>query len=168
MEYLDLLMRVLHIFGASVLVGATLFMLMAVAPALGKLADERRLETFAALRPHWAMLVGLGTGLLLVSGLYNTAMISIRYKFPEVNYHALLGIKIGLALVVFALAAIVSGRSGLAERLRQKMTTWLAVTLTLLVVTMSVGAYMKSAVRVEKPPAASDSGQTGSSHPARG
>jgi len=159
LEYLDLLMRVLHIFGAAMLVGAMLFMLMAVVPALGHLADERRGEIFAALRPRWAMLVGIGAALLIVSGLYNAARISVLYDFSGTNYHALLTVKILLALVVFFLAALVSGRSSLAVRLQQKLSTWLIITLILMVATLAVASYMKSVDHVRKQPAAANSGQ---------
>jgi putative copper export protein len=159
MDYLDLLMRVLHIFGATMLVGAMLFMLMAVVPALGRLADERRREMFAALRPRWAMLVGVGAALLLVSGLYNAARISILYDFSGTHYQALLAVKILLALIVFLLAALVSGRSSLAVRLQQKLATWLIITLTLMVATMAVAAYMKSVAHVPKQPDAANSRQ---------
>lgn len=168
MHYLDLLMRVTHILGACILVGATVFMLFALAPALGKLPDERRREFFAAVRPGWAMVVALGTGLLLISGLYNAAMVSIRYSFPDFNYNALLGVKIVLALIVFFLAAAVSGRSALAERMQQKLSLWLVITLAVLLVTLSVGAYMKSVPRVPKQREAADSVQTGAPHPTRG
>jgi uncharacterized membrane protein len=169
MPYLDLLMRVLHIFGASILVGATVFMLLAYLPAVRKLDEERRREVFAALRPKWAMLVGIGTALLLVSGLYNTAMISIRYQFPaDVHYHAILGVKIVLALVVFLLAALVSGRSGAAAAMQQKLGMWLGITLLLLLATMSVAAFMKNVDRQWKDKTPTESSQVAPLYPTRG
>ena len=168
MYYLDLLMRVLHIFGAVTLGGAIVFMGLAFLPGVARLADDERRGFFDAVRPRWAMLVGIGTGLLLVSGLYNAAMMSIRFTFPEVNYNALLGVKIILAMAIFLLAALLSGRSGAAERMREKLSMWLKITILLLVGVLAIAAVMKSTRHVEKPKNPANAAQTGPSHPAVG
>jgi uncharacterized membrane protein len=150
MLVLELVMRILHIFGATLLVGAVAVMLLSLWPVIARMEEQPRRELFDAVRPRWAMLVGIGTGLLLISGLYNTAMISIKYQLDP-SYHLLLGVKIVLGLVVFVLAALVSGRSGLAKKMQAKLSTWLAVTLLLAVATLAVGAHMKSLDRKSKP-----------------
>jgi uncharacterized membrane protein len=168
MFLLDLLMRILHIFGATILVGAMVFMLAAFLPAARNLEEEPRKELFALVRKRWAMLIGIGTALLFVSGLYNAAMISIGFQFPEVNYNALLAVKLVLAIIVFLLAALVSGRSGAAQKMQQQLGMWLLVTLLLLVATLTVAAYMKTVVREPKVRQAADSSQSAPLHPARG
>lgn len=167
MYFVDLLMRIMHILGAVTLGGSMLFAGLAYVPAAARLADEQCREMFAALRPRWAMLVGIGTGLLLISGLYNAAMFSIRYELPS-YYHALLGIKIVLGLVIFMLAALLAGRTGAAEKLRQKFSMWLGITILLVVAVVVLGAVMKLTPRVPKAEKSANAAQTGPIHPAVG
>jgi putative copper export protein len=153
MHILDLLMRVLHVLGATLLVGGLAAMLLAFMPVIARLDEQRRGELFDAFRPRWAMLIGIGTALLLVSGLYNTARIEMTMELPPI-YHPLLGVKLILGLIVFALAALVSGRSGLAQKMQTNLHMWLLVTLLLAVATLTVAAWMRSLPHSLKQPEA--------------
>lgn len=121
---LQLLARVLHILSAIILVGG-LFYQRSILSASGTEA------CFAGRRNVWAKWVGITTFLLLATGLYNFITIvraakGIDAPLPS-TYHALFGIKFLLGLVVMFLAAIMAGKTGAAERFREKMGTWLNV-----------------------------------------
>ena len=140
---LILVFRWLHIVPASILVGGLIFLRCAYQPA------EQSSEENEKVRRRWSKLVALSVGLLLLSGLYNTARISMGYDLPG-SYQMLLGIKIVLALVVFFLSSVLSGRSELAVKVRQKELLWLNVNILLAVAVVMIGGVMKSVDRQEK------------------
>jgi len=143
-EILILVFRWLHLVPATILVGGTIFLRCAYRPS------EPSSEQSENVRRRWAKLVMLSVALLLLSGLYNTAWISIKYELPG-HYHMLLGVKILLALAVFFLVSVLSGRSDLAAKFRNKEAMWLNVTVFLAVAVVMLGGVMKTAEREEKP-----------------
>ncbi len=148
MFIVDTLSRWLHILPALALVGGTIFMRFAYVPSLGSLADDARDELRSQVRSRWAKVVMLSIALLLLSGLYNTAMISMNYKVPG-YYHGLLGAKILLALMIFFIASVLAGRSSLAEKFRTNELLWLNVNIVLMVVLVCIAGAMK---QIDKPP----------------
>ena len=111
--YLDLLFRWIHIFAAIVLVGGTFFLRFSLVPALAPQSGELQQTVLGAWRPRWARWVMLSSGVLLLSGLVNAVRIIIRYDFPTSPYHALVAVKLLIALVIFWLSAALAGRSEL-------------------------------------------------------
>lgn len=140
---LILVFRWLHILPAAILVGGTIFLRCAYQPS------EQSSEENEKVRRRWAKLVMLSAGLLLLSGLYNTARISMGYELPS-YYHMLLGIKILLALAVFFLSSVLSGRSELATKIRANEKMWLNVTVFLAVAVVMLGGAMKTADHQKK------------------
>jgi putative copper export protein len=136
-EILVLVFRWLHILPATILVGGTIFLRCAYQPA------EQSSEDNDKVRRRWSKLVMLSAGLLLLSGLFNTGRISMGYELPS-YYHALLGTKILLALGVFFISSVLSGRSELATKVRQKETLWLNVNVFLAVAVVMLGGAMKT------------------------
>jgi hypothetical protein len=63
------------------------------------------------------------------------------------------GLKILLALVLFFFAAILAGKTALAESFREKMPTWLKVTMCVGLLIVIVGGVMRSYPRTPKPTA---------------
>ncbi len=101
MGTIDVLMQWVHLFGAATAVGGSIFAAWAA-------ADAAALPGMAArIRP----LAFLGVGALLLSGLWNLAM---NLPGKPVQYHMALGLKLLLALHVFAML-ILAGAGG-AER----------------------------------------------------
>ena len=111
--YIDLLFRWTHILAAIVLVGGTFFLRFSLVPALATQSRELQQTVLGAWRPRWARWVMMSSGMLLVSGLVNAVRNIIAYQFPTTPYHALVAVKLLLALVIFYLSAVLSGRSGL-------------------------------------------------------
>jgi len=78
---------------------------------------------------------GIGTALLLITGIWNYVQFSKTYDLAK-TYHMVLGIKILAAIVVFLLAALLAGRTNAAETIRKKWTLWLDVCVVLAIVTV--------------------------------
>lgn len=101
-ELVNVLMRWAHIASAAILVGGVLFARVVAAPALD--SDPELLEKLARRYRH--LLYAAVTG-LLVSGTFNL----LSHSGHTPYYHAWFGIKILLALHVFA-GALLAVRSG--------------------------------------------------------
>ena len=148
---LDLLLRLMHIFAAIFLAGGVFFMWCALVPALGLLGAEDRASLEARIRASWSKVVMTTSGLLLLSGLVNAVRIILANEFPPGSvYHALVAIKLLLALAIFWITATLSGRSEGAEKFRQKMPFWLNVNAILLICLICVASVMKTSERVPK------------------
>jgi hypothetical protein len=145
----------MHIFGAIMLVGSTIFMRTAYLPAK-QLSDFEPKPEFAEwLRIAWSRMVMLSSGQLLISGLIGFVLLMKRFEiskdaFPGSAYQMIFGIKFLLALVIFFLAAALSGRSGLAQKLRQREKFWLTVNMVLAITVVLMAGVMRSADRTEK------------------
>ncbi len=150
MYAVELALRLAHIFGAVLLVGGILMQKWVVVPAAAQLTGEGADAVRESLRRRWALTVMAGSGLLLLSGLINTARISMGYRFPDGDYNLLLGVKLLLALVVMFIASVLSGRSPLAQKWRAQAGMWLNVLLLLSVLVLGLAGSMKMAKRVVK------------------
>lgn len=156
---IDLLLRWTHVLSAVALLGGSFFLRWTVVPALSTLAEEPRQALQQAMRRRWAGVVGVASGLLLISGLVNAVLMIKRYEFIgplSGMYHMLVGVKLLLAFGVFTLAALLSGRSAAAERMRGQHTFWLNVTVALGVTLVCLGGLMKMIDRDAKPPATTE------------
>src|SRR5688572_1524952 len=152
---LELLMRWTHILAAIALAGGTMFRLFALVPAMNELSPEARQQLGSSLRSRWSRVVMLSSGLLIVSGLVNFMLTVTRFDipktaFPGSMYHMLFGIKFLLALVVFVLAALLTGRTALAERLRRNERFWLTLNMVLAIILVCLGGVLKFADRRPK------------------
>ena len=152
MSYGDLLLRWVHIFSAIAMVGGTIFWRFVLFPSVQTMPDASRSELLGTIRGRWARIVMLASGLLLASGLINAVLAIKRYDFSGSPYHILVAVKLVLALIVFWLAATLSGRSKNAERFRERMGYWLTVNLILAVILVCLAGFMKLAPRVPKSP----------------
>ena len=147
-DFVGLLSRVLHTTCAATLLGGTVYLRFVLAPAAG---DDAESTCFAGRRRAWSSCVGVCTGLLLLSGLYNFITITAaNEKFPPL-YHAAFGTKFLLAFVVFAISALLAGKTKLAEKMRTRMTRWLNVTLFATLAIFVLAALMKLAPHIPKP-----------------
>ena len=143
MYWLNLVSRILHILGAIILVGGLIYLRTVVMPSAAAANAKNVDEKFGGLRAKWAMWIGIATLLLLVSGLWNLAMIFHTYKL-DISYHMLLGLKILAAFALFALAALIAGRRVAAEVIRERMRMWVGVSIALGVLVVAIGSAMRS------------------------
>src|SRR5205085_8609678 len=138
-----LLLRYMHILGAIALMGGTIFMRFALRPVVVGLPPETRTAIHEQVRSRWSKFVMLASALLLISGITNLALAG-RYNFEPVvgmpkGYHMVVGVKFLLALPIFFIAALMTGRSGLAKRIRANGELWMNVNLTLGLVVVLMG-----------------------------
>jgi hypothetical protein len=129
--YVSLVLRYMDIFGAIALMGATIFMRFALLPTLKELKPELREEVHQGVRARWAKMVGLASGLLLLSGIANLGL-AARYDFKvpgDLSYNMLGGIKLVLALPIFVLAALLMGKTSLAKKVQANAATVLNINL---------------------------------------
>ncbi|BBO32037.1 hypothetical protein [Lacipirellula parvula] len=136
-----LLSRIFHIMFAVIL-GGGLFYLRAVLAPAGVDA------CYAGRRAVWARWVGIATLFLIGSGLFNYITFVREAKamgdpLPSA-YHMLFGIKFLLALFVFFMAAILAGKTSLADKLRANMAMWLNLTWTAVMAIIIIGALMRT------------------------
>ena len=158
-DLLGLLFRWLHILPAIAAVGGTMFMRFALLPSVQGLPDETRRGLHEAVRSRWAKVVMASIALLLLSGLYNIAIIESQKKVPEDEqgmYRALFGIKFLLALVIFFIASALVGRSQAFDKIRQNARFWLTLNLVLAVILVCISGALRLTRDIGNPQGKSD------------
>jgi uncharacterized membrane protein len=158
-DYLNLGMRLLHLFAAFTAVGGAIFIRFALLPALAETESGVRADVHAKVRPRWAKIVGIAIGLLLISGLVNYIMFVRSFKELHLTwgetwanswrdtyastYHMLFGVKFSLALVMFFLASALSGKAAGLQKIRDNARFWLNVNLVLALALVVVSGVMR-------------------------
>lgn len=141
---MQVVMRWVHVLTAIVVVGGVIFMRLVLAPvSRAQLDPAAGQQLREAIMGRWRKVVHAGILLFLVSGLYNYFFVT-RYAHEAPVYHMLFGIKFLLALVVFALALMLTSSKGYAARVQANAAAWTGVLITLAVLTVMLGGYMKA------------------------
>ncbi len=146
---LNTLSRVIHLGTAIVLVGGTVFMYFVLTPAAEKLPEEEHNKLRDNILNKWRVFVYTGITLFLISGFYNyLGYLVTGTPKPERPplYHALIGIKILLALVIFFFSSALAGRSPALEGIRKKRKMWTGVVVLLAALVVIISGYVKIAV----------------------
>ena len=155
MIYLDLLLRWIHIFGGTILVGGAIYQCCVATLDDGAAAGGEP-SGRSASRARWAKLVMWSSAMLLISGLVNFFLIMQRYQILDVHfpgragYQMVFGIKFLVAFAVFFVSAVLAGRSALAVRWRQNERFWLKLNLALAIVVVLLAGMLKVAAREPK------------------
>ena len=158
MEYLNLILRWLHVLSAITLVGGVLYVRFSVVPTLESLDESQRETVGAALRKNWAKFLMISIALLLVTGITNMVLTPKTIE-PDLksNYSMMAGIKFMLALPVFYIVSLINGRSDNAAKFRQKSRLWLNIAVALCVVIVMLAGYLRFMPRAAN---ASESSET--------
>src|SRR6476660_9455487 len=149
-----LILRYMHILGAIALMGGTIFMRFALRPVVVGLPPETKATVHEQVRSRWAKFVMLATLLILLSGVTNLALAG-RYEYEPIfgmpkGYHMLVGVKFLLALPIFFIAALLTGRSNTAKKAQSNAEFWMNLNLTLALVMVLMGGLLKFVVRKPK------------------
>ena len=148
-----LTLRYMHILGAIALMGGTIFMRFALRPVVVGLPPETKATIHEQVRSRWAKFVMLATLLILLSGITNLALAS-RYTYLDkpfgMSYHMLVGIKFILGLPIFAIAALISGRTNLAKKMQDNAEFWMNLNLTLALLMVLMGGLLRFVKREPK------------------
>ena len=140
MDILALVSRWAHIIPALILVGGTIFMRFSLVPAANESSASDELRE--SIRRRWSKLVAASVLFLLVSGLYNTVLKAKGFELSMV-YNVLLLVKIILALGVFYLSAVLSGRSKTAQKFRERETHYLNILCGMMLAIVIIAGFMK-------------------------
>ncbi len=137
----DLVLRWVHILAAVIAVGGVFFMRVVLMPAARSLPDEAP-DTFRQkLLARWRPVIHSCMGLLLLSGLVRIFTVVPLHK-SQIAYHAALGIKVMLALIMFVIGAALVGRNPAFDEMRKSSAKWLLLSLALAVVVVCLGGFL--------------------------
>jgi uncharacterized membrane protein len=142
---LDVLSRWVHVGTAIVVLGGSFFLRVVLIPAAATLPEAEHSALRGRLMTTWRRVVSIGIALFLLSGLYNYLAVAVPRHRGDGLYHALMGTKVLLALVVFFLASALVGRSKTFEGIRRSNRRWLAVAVSLGFVIVAISGYLKVA-----------------------
>ncbi|MCH2210131.1 MAG: hypothetical protein MK110_02435 [Fuerstiella sp.] len=135
---LPVISRWAHIGCAIVLIGGSAFIWLVLQPVL---RDESS-DLHDRIRGRWKMFVHPGVLILLFSGVYNFVKAVPNHR-GDLLYHMLLGTKMLLALIVFALASILVGNKPGTQKIRNNARKWLGLTLLLAIVIVGISGFVK-------------------------
>jgi uncharacterized membrane protein len=132
-------------------VGGPMFIRWALLPAADALPDAAHRSLNEGIRLRWASVVRIAIMFLLLSGLYNLIAFERASRTwgqawhdgPAHLYHALLGVKLLLALGIFFLASVLTGRSPAMARFRDNAKFWVTVNLLLGILLVGVSSQMR-------------------------
>lgn len=147
---IDLLIRWGHILPAVLLAGGTWYMVLALHPAVSGMEDPQRTALKDQIRARWSKVVMVCAGLLLISGLAMFVRMVLAFDFPQRYYHPVGGLKFLLALVIFFIASLLTGRSKNAEKFRESEGKWLKLNAGLAVLIVLIGGLLRVAERTPK------------------
>lgn len=139
----DVLSRWVHLGTAIVVLGGSVFLRFVLMPAATELPDAEHEALRQRIMQRWRKLVATGIALFLLSGFYNYLKVAMPDHKGDGLYHALMGIKIILAFVVFFLASALTGRSAAFDGIRRDARKWLAVTILLSTIVVLIAGYLK-------------------------
>ncbi len=135
-------MRFLHMAGAIVAAGGSVFATFVVLPSLRGLADEARAATFEEVRRRFARLFALSAGALIVSGAYRFVTVEMGEHDGQAVYHALFGVKVLLVLAVVAIGRGLLGRGKFLAGLRNRRRKWMQLNLLLVVLIVGLSVVL--------------------------
>lgn len=96
-------LRYLHVAAAVVLVGGMTFLSIALKPSARLLADADRKRLMDAVQERFKRVVYLCFAVLAASGFYNWMLLADAYRGLGPRANAVIGIKVLLALIAFAI-----------------------------------------------------------------
>jgi uncharacterized membrane protein SirB2 len=134
----------LHIAPALVAGGATVFVRIALLPALAAMPEADRMRVKEAIDRRWRIVVMACITLLLVSGIANFVLYQVPVHKGQSLYHALFGVKFVAALVVFFLASALSGRSAALASIRANSRFYVGVAAVLVLVIVLISNVLRS------------------------
>jgi len=143
-QFFAVFMRWMHITGAVVAAGGSIFGLFVMLPALRGLENEVRSDIMESVRKRFFVLFTVGIAMLLVSGFYNYIVNEIPAHQGQGLYHGLMWAKIVLAMIVFFVGSALVGRSQAFEGLRRKRRRWMRRNVILLLVILVLAAILRA------------------------
>ena len=142
-DILNVASRWVHVATAIVVLGGAVFMRFVLFPAAKRLPQAEHEQLRDGVMRRWRIYVMAGITLFLLSGFYNYLAVAVPKHRGDNAYHALMGIKIIVAFVVFFLASVLVGRSARFEFFRRERKKWLLVVIVLAFAVVLIASYLK-------------------------
>ena len=117
-------------------------MVFVLLPAAKQLSDEQHDRLRGSVNATWKRFIHVGILLFLVTGFYNYFQ-QMQFHKGDSLYHALVGTKIILALVIFFIASVLVGRSAAFEWMRTGREKWLKLIVLLAAVIVGMSSFVK-------------------------
>ena len=144
LQILPLISRWTHVLLAVIAVGGVFYARVILLPSVRESLDDEQAKALKqAIAGRWRKVVMIAVALLLASGLYNYFAVTRHLHTGQGLYHMLFGIKFLLAMGVFFLASVLSGRTAAFDRMRAGSSLWLGITLTLGIMIVLIAGLMK-------------------------
>jgi len=152
MFWVDVVFRWAHILPAIALVGGAFFMRFAYVPSIQNLSETDRLSLQESVRKRWSIVVAVCALLLIVSGFYNITAASRKWELAGTSYMSMVMVKLLLAIGIFFIASLLTGRSKRAAAVREKSKFWLNINLALAIIVVCVGGFLRVQPHTAKAP----------------
>jgi uncharacterized membrane protein len=149
-DVLSVIFRWMHITGAVIAIGGAVFAAFVLLPAVHPIPAEVRPSFHEAIRKGYARLVMIAIVLLVISGFYNYLRNEVSLHKGQPVYHAIMGVKILLAFIVFILASALTGKSRAFEKIRERRKRYLSINLLLGFIIIALGAILRAIPDVVK------------------
>jgi uncharacterized membrane protein len=134
-----IVMRYLHIVSAISVVGGILFVMVCLKPAMRVLDEGLRESMMGVVRGRFHKVVIAGIIGLLISGIFNWMTAVEAYSQFKPASDALIGTKVLLALIMFAVVAARMSNIIKSDKLAQMINIHLAAIVILLAVLLRAG-----------------------------
>ncbi len=143
-DFVLLVSRWIHIMAAAVAIGAVFFMRFALLPSVKSTVDEEtREQLHAAIRARWGRVVHVLITMLLVSGVVNFIILTGTMKSVPPLYHAIFGVKVLAAIVLFFVTSVVvskgAGLAGLRKNPGGLLSVAILAALTIVLLSGALG-----------------------------
>lgn len=127
--WLNVASRWLHVASAVIFVGALVFARFVLEPALAAQEASAREAMLRQVRPRFKLLLHASFGLLLLTGAYNlyAAIPQVRTLAYRSLYDSLIGAKVLLAFVLFALVIALLSSSSAFAKIQENRRGWLTL-----------------------------------------
>jgi uncharacterized membrane protein len=142
LDITGIIFRWLHIVGAIIAAGGTIFAAVVLLPAMREVPEEARPRFHEAVRRKYAMVFHFAMTLLILSGIWNLIP-KWREHQDQQAYKTLMGVKILLAMVIFFFGIALTGRSAALEPIRQKRKRFLMLNIFLALIVVAIGAILR-------------------------
>ena len=133
--------KFLHVVSAAIALGGIAVILWALLPSLGGMDAEAAAAVSDQVARRFGAMVWVVIVLLLVTGIYMLVLVTTS-GVPSRSYHAIVGIKILLALAVFGISlGITLPMKGLESR-RKNRRRWMIINIHLIAIVFFLGVWL--------------------------
>ena len=144
MDALAIALRWLHIVPAVVAGGGSIFLALAVLPALREMPDDVRKTVRGAITARWRVVVMACITLLLASGAANFLVYQAPAHRGQLLYQSLFSLKFLAAMVVFFIGSALTGRSAALQPMRDNVRFWAGLNASLVLLILLVSGILRN------------------------